>query len=174
MHSFLLRWAFPSLCCWSTIVHVDSLRNNNRKNPTSAAIATTLFDDTNINFKPYFRWRAQFDSNSCGVWLVAAIAFYAHALPLPSVLDDAFDNANSSLEHKAEIPVNSSIPTSSNWKSKNHIDFFSTAHFLVHALMEDPFCSGFYLEDTPKGICSNFFYITDVTKCQDVKNHRIW
>ena len=51
--------------------------------------------------------------------------------------------------------------------------FFLTAYFLVHALMEDPFCSGFYLEDKPKGICSNFFYITDVTKCQDVKNHRI-
>ena len=64
-----------------------------------------------------------------------------------------------------EIPVNSSLPASSNWKSKDPINFFSTAHFLVHALMKDPFRSEFYLEDAPKGIRSNFFYITDVTKC---------
>ena len=31
--------------------------------------------------------------------------------------------------------------------------------------MGDPFRSEFYLEDAPKGIRSNFFYITDVTKC---------
>ena len=30
--------------------------------------------------------------------------------------------------------------------------------------MKDPFRSEFYLEDAPKGIRSNFFYITDVTK----------
>ena len=151
--------------CNKTIVHVDSLRNNNSKNATSKAIATTLFDDENINFKSYFKRRVQFDSNSCGVWLVAGIASYVHALPLPSGLDDAFDIAYSLLERKVEIPVNSSVPTSSNWKSEDHINFFSTAHFLVHALMKDPFRSEFYLEDAPKGIRSNFFYITDVTKC---------
>ena len=31
--------------------------------------------------------------------------------------------------------------------------------------MKDPFRSEFCLEDAPKGIRSNFFYITDVTKC---------
>ena len=31
--------------------------------------------------------------------------------------------------------------------------------------MGDPFRSEFYLEDAPKGIRSNFFYITCVTKC---------
>ena len=98
--------------CNKTIVHVDSLRNNNSKNATSKAIATTLFDDENINFKSYFKRRVQFDSNSCGVWLVAGIASYVHALPLPSGLDDAFDIAYSLLERKAEIPVNSSVPTS--------------------------------------------------------------
>ena len=84
---------------------------------------------------------------------------------MPSGLDDAFDFAHSSLERKAEIPVNSSVPTSSNWKSEDHINFFSTAHFLVYALTQDPFCSEFYLEDAPKGIRSHFFYITDVSKC---------
>ena len=84
---------------------------------------------------------------------------------MPSGLDDAFDIAYSLLERKVEIPVNSSVPTSSNWKSEDHINFFSTAHFLVHALMKDPFRSEFYLEDAPKEFRSNFFYITDVTKC---------
>ena len=41
--------------CNKTIVHVDSLRNNNSKNATSKAIATTLFDDESINFKSYFK-----------------------------------------------------------------------------------------------------------------------
>ena len=84
---------------------------------------------------------------------------------MPLGLDDAFDIAYTLLERNAEIAVSSSIPTSSNWKSKYHIDFFSTAHFLVHALIEDPFRSEFYLEDAPKGIRQHFFYITDVTKC---------
>ena len=103
--------------CNKTIVHVHSLRNNNSKNATSKAIATTLFDDENINFKSYFKRRVQFDSNNCGVWLVAGIASYAHGLPLPSGLDDAFDIAYSPLGRKAEIPVNSSVPAPSNWKS---------------------------------------------------------
>ena len=84
---------------------------------------------------------------------------------MPLGLDDTFDIAYSLLERKVEIPVNSSVPTSPNWKSEDHINIFSTAHFLVHALMKDPFRSEFYLEDAPKGIWSNFFYITDVTKC---------
>ena len=63
-----------------TIVHVDSLRNNNRKNATPAATATTLLDDENINFKFYFKQRVRFESNSFGIWLVAGIASYIHAL----------------------------------------------------------------------------------------------
>ena len=64
-----------------------------------------------------------------------------------------------------DIPVTSSVPTSLNWKSKDHINFFSTTHFLVHGLTENPFHSEFYLEDAPKQIPSQIFYITDVTKC---------
>ena len=79
-----------------TIVHIDSLRNNNSKNATSTAIATTVFDDENINFKYYFKRRVQFESDSFGVWLVAGIFSYAQALPLPWGLDDAFDISYSS------------------------------------------------------------------------------
>ena len=115
--------------CNKTIVHIDSLRNNNSKNATSTLIATILFDHENINFKSYFKQRVQFESDSFGVWLVAVTFSYVHALPLPSGLDDAFDIANSSLERKTEI--HSSVPTSSNWKNKDHIDFFSTAHSML-------------------------------------------
>ena len=115
--------------CNKTIVHINSLRNNNSKNATSTAIATTVSDDENINFKSYFKQRVQFESDSFGVWLVAGIFSYAHALPLPSGLDDAFDIAYSSLERKTKI--HSPVPTSSNWKNKDHINFFSTAHFML-------------------------------------------
>ena len=63
-----------------------------------------------------------------------------------------------------EILVDSSVPTLSNWKSEDHINFFPTGHFLVHALTEDPFRFEFYSEDSPKGIRSKLCYITDVTK----------
>ena len=110
--------------CDKTVVHVNCLQNNNSKNATSRAIATTLFNGENINFKSYLKRRVQFYSNSCGVWSVAGIASYVHALPLPSGLDDAFDIESSLLENKAEIPVNSSVPTSSNWKSEDHFEIF--------------------------------------------------
>lgn len=41
------------LMCNKTIVHADSLRNNNSKNATSKATATTLFEEEN-NYKSYF------------------------------------------------------------------------------------------------------------------------
>ena len=41
---------------------------------------------------------------------------------------------------------------------------FATARLLDHALMEDSFQCEFYLEVPPRGILSNFLYITDVTK----------
>ena len=132
--------------CNKTAVHVNSLRNNNRKNATSKAITTT-FLMTRTSTPNHILNRVQFDSYSCGVWLVARIASYIHSLPLPSRPDDAFDNAYSLLEQKAKITVDSFVPASSNCKSEDHINFFSTSHFLGHALMEDP-----------KGIRSNFLY----------------
>ena len=41
------------LMCNKTIVHADFLRNNNSKNATSKATATTLFEEEN-NYKSYF------------------------------------------------------------------------------------------------------------------------
>ena len=111
----------------------------------------------NINFKSCFKLRVQFCSNSCGVWLVASIASYVHALPLPLGLDDALDIAYCSLERKARFQLIRLYLHHQIGKAKIISIFFSTAHFLVHALREDPFRFEFYLEDAPKGIRSNFF-----------------
>ena len=150
--------------CNKTIVHVDSLWNNNNKNTTSTAIAITLFDDENINFKSYLKRRVQFDSNSCGVWFVAGIASYVNALPLSSGLDDAFDIAYNSVERKAETPVNLSVPTSSNWKFKDHIDYFYST-FLSSCF--DGRSTSFWIlfRRFTKGICSTCLYITHVNEC---------
>ena len=49
--------------------------------------------------------------------------------------------------------------------------FFSTAHFLVHALTEDPFRSEFYLEDSTKGTWSIFFIVPSQQLPQMIKGH---
>ena len=82
------------------IIHIDSLRPENGRNLVSDIIAKVLFEQKEVRFKSYFTTRAQFDSNSCGVWLIAAMAAYVHSLPKPSVRNDAFDIAFSLLERK--------------------------------------------------------------------------
>ena len=152
--------------CNKTIVHVDSPRNNNSKNAQPQKQSQLPYLMTRTSTSNLILNKVSSLTSTVVVFgLLLVLPAYVHAIPLPLGLDDAFDIAYSLLECKVEIPVNSSVPTSSNWKSEDHINFFSTAHFLVHALMKDPFRSEFYLEDAPKGIRSNFFYITDVTKC---------
>ena len=54
------------------IIHIDSLLSNNSNNRTSQKIAQNLFEsETNVQYESLFPTRRQFDSNSCGVWLVA-------------------------------------------------------------------------------------------------------
>ena len=93
--------------------------------------------------------RVQFDSNSCGVSFVAGIASYVNALPLSSGLDDAFDIAYNSVERKAEIQLICLYLHHQIGNSKI-ISIIFTAHFLVHALMEDQLLSEFYLEGAQK------------------------
>ena len=56
------------------VVHVDSLRPNTSNNPTAQIIAKVLFDSDNVSFESAFKQHAQFDSNSCRVWMVSEIA----------------------------------------------------------------------------------------------------
>ena len=85
------------------IIHIDSLRPANGKNPISDIIAKILFKQKEVRFKPYFTTRVQFDSNSCGVWWIAVMVAYVHSLPKLSVRNDAFDIAFSLFERKKEF-----------------------------------------------------------------------
>ena len=90
------------------------------KNPVSDIIAKVLFKQKEVRFKLYFTTRVQIDSNSCGVWLIAAMAAYVHSLPKPSVRNDAFDIAFSLFERRKEFReenVESEVPSSENWKT---------------------------------------------------------
>ena len=82
------------------IIHINSFRPENVKNPISDVIVKVLFKQTEGRFKSYFPMRVKFDSNSCGVWLIAAMAAYVHSLLKPSVINDAFDIAFSLFERK--------------------------------------------------------------------------
>ena len=124
-----------------------------------------LFEQKEVRFKSYFTTRVQFDSNSCGVWLIAAMAAYVHSLPKPSVRNYAFDIAFSLFKRKKEFRdenVESEVPSSENWKSENHINIYTSAKLDV--LKNNPTNSPFYTKVLPKGIRSNYVYITDTTK----------
>ena len=99
------------------IIHIDSLRPANGKKTILDIIGKVLSEQKKVRFKSYFTARVQFDSNSCGVWLIAAMAAYVHSLPKPSVRNDAFDIAFSLFERKKEFRdqyVEYEVPSSEN------------------------------------------------------------
>ena len=87
------------------IIHIDSLSGNNSNNQTSQKIAQNLFEsETNVQYESLFSIRREFDSNSCGVWLVAGIASSVLNLPIPSQKQEAFEIAYSLVEYvKSEV-----------------------------------------------------------------------
>ena len=93
----------------------DSLRSAKGKKTISDIITKVLFEQNKVRFKSYFTERVQFDSNSCGVWLIAALAAYVHCLPKSSVRNYAFDITFSLFERKKEFRdenVQSEVPSS--------------------------------------------------------------
>ena len=101
------------------IIHIiDSLRPANGKNPILDIIGEVLSDQKEVKW--YFTKRVQFDSNSCGEWLVAVMAAYVRNPPKPSVRNYAFDIAFSLFERRKEFReenVESEVPSSENWKT---------------------------------------------------------
>ena len=60
-----------------TIVHVDSIKPNAARNPTSVKIAKKFFESEEfVTFKSLYSERVQFDSNTCGIWLIAGMSSY--------------------------------------------------------------------------------------------------
>ena len=71
-----------------------------------------LFGKVDVLYESYFTERKQFDANSCGIWLTAAITSFMLQLPVVTDRNHAFDISYSLLEHEApsnyvkdEIPV---------------------------------------------------------------------
>ena len=58
------------------IIHINSLRCDQPKNPTSIQIVKTLFENSQPTFESLFLERKQFDTKSCGAWLVTGTSSY--------------------------------------------------------------------------------------------------
>ena len=102
------------VCTFKVILqtHLDQQKG---KKTISDIITKVLFEQNKVRFKSYFTERVQFDSNSCGVWLIAALAAYVHSLPKSSVRNYAFDITFSLFERKKEFRdenVQSEVPSS--------------------------------------------------------------
>ena len=148
------------------IISFYSLRPNSAKNPTSEEIATILFGKVDVLYESYFTERKQFDANSCGIWLTAAITSFILQLPVVTDRNHAFDICYSLLERetppnyvKDEIPT----PPSVNVSSDEQMKTFTSAEFLIPLLAENREKSNYYHKVTPKGVRTNFFYVTDPT-----------
>ena len=82
----------------------------------------------------------QFDANSCGVWLVAAMSSYLINLPEISDRYNAFEIAYNFLERNPIIQKVESLYTNDTKKSE------------------------YFRQSLLKGIRTNFFFITDISK----------
>ena len=59
------------------IVHVDSFSSQNPQNETSVRLKDIIFGKhTSAHFESLYSSRKQFDSNSCGAWLISGIYSY--------------------------------------------------------------------------------------------------
>ena len=141
------------------IIHIDSLSSNNSNNRTSQKIAQNLFEsETNVQYESLFPTRRQFDSNSCGVWLVAGIASSVLNLPIPSQKQEAFEIAYSLAEYvKSEVTPLLVLDTEEFKK-------YTSAEFLINVLLNEPQKSEYFREKTVKGLRNSYFYVADITQ----------
>ena len=85
------------------IIHVDSLRWDQPKNPTCIQTAKMLFENSQPTFEFPFSGKKTIYANSCGVWLVAGMSSYLINLPEISDRHNAFDIAYILLERNPVI-----------------------------------------------------------------------
>lgn len=173
------------------IVHVDSLASKSPKNTTSKKISEILFDTQDATYSSLFNERVQFDSNTCGMWLISGLCSYALGLPIPQNSQDAYEIAFNLFEEKENITtsdVTNAINSASNipqhhddtnincntasynaypnkaevnpTMTNHNIDQYASAEFLIRVLTNEPTKSEHFREHFPKGIRSNFFFIS--------------
>jgi len=164
-----------------TVAHIDSLNPRNFQNPTATELGNIFFPESKeIKFLSIFKERVQFDSSSCGIWLVAAYCSFVLGLPLPEDKRDAFELAMNLIEHKSKEAKNESNSSEtkpcSNHKESIHeqsthqqfekfdIDTYATSEFLIDVLVNKAEKSEFFREKPPKTIRSNYFYVTSLAE----------
>ena len=144
------------------IIHIDSLPWDHPKNPTSLQIAKILFENSNPTFESLFSERKQFDANSCGIWLVTEMSSYLINLPEISDRYNAFDIAYNLL---ARNPIMRKVESlSSQFFTEDQMKKIASADFVIHVLTNDPERFEYFRQSPSKGIRTNFFFITDISK----------
>ena len=155
------------------------------QNPTAIELGKIFFPDSekDIKFLSVFKERVQFDSSSCGIWLVAAFCSFVLGLPLPSEKREAFEIAINLIEHhsKEENSVNNNGSQTDEKKTqeestneqsthqqfqKFNIDSYATSEFLIDVLVNKAEQSEFFRDKPPKAIRSNYFYIVSLAENQ--------
>ena len=114
---------------------------NNSNNRPSEKIAKSLFESgTNVQYESLFAARRQFNSNSCGIWLVARIASYVLNLPIPSQKQKTLEIAYSLAEHVNDYvyvvkPETIPLPVLDTEEVNKK---YSSAEFLINVLLTKP------------------------------------
>ena len=147
------------------IIHVDSLSTNNPNNQTSLKIANVFFKSNSVQYESLFITRRQFDSNSCGVWLVSGVASLVLNLPIPSTKQEAFEIAYSLIEYENDDPVQPKIVSLLPLlDTESIVKIYSSAEFLINALLKEPTKSEHFKEKPVKGMRNNYFYIVNIAQ----------
>ena len=153
----------------SKVIHVDSLRWDAAENATAIKIAQVLFGDSNASYESFYQSRMQFDTNSCGIWLVAGMCSFVIGLPEVIDRDNAFDICFSLLEQNKEHQISKPIAINdvnvlSEFCNEEQVKKFNSADFIIQVLRNNPEKSEYYRESPPKGIRTNSFFICDISK----------
>ena len=148
-----------------SIVYIDSLLWKTADNPTARKIAKIFFKDQDVTFQSLFSGRRQFDSNSCGMWLVSAIASFLIGIPEITRKSETLDICYSLLERTSpNLPEPNETPITLSGLNlincEDHIKAFSPTDFLMRTL-KSPEISDYFKKTPPKGIRTNLFYVTD-------------
>ena len=145
------------------IIPVDSLRWKTAEISTAKKIVDLFFKDGGVSYESLFRSRKQFDSNSCGAWLIAGMCSYVTELPELIDRKDAFDICYSLLGRIPKVPQDPNRIPFADFNPEEQVKKFSNADFLINALQNGEKSDNFR-GTPPKGICTTFFYTTDISQ----------
>ena len=125
----------------------------------------SFFGNKDVKFKSFFSTGKQFDSNSCGMWLVSGICTFVLNLPNLNDRSSAFDICCNLLDKATHVKllINETTCVISHFNFNEQANMFTTAQSLINILTNKPENSGYFKKTAPKGFRTNFFYVTDTS-----------